>query len=192
MLNLKWPLGMGSLGARAILSGPYQLVRRYVEVYYDKISNNYYTVVFWGSKIWLKIFAQIQCFLALKRAKNLELWETRSGIFSVISFGKIMEEKQILMCFFLQFERKSSCHWSILAIFWAAIFLGKLLCKNLWYIWLFYKLNKYSLNSKQLILALLLACRLHNPKVPSSNPVMNKKKIFHVFYCISTSKIHFL
>ena len=110
-------------------------------------------VVFWGSIIWLKIFAQIQGFIVVKRAKNLELWrlaEASSGIFFCYSFWKNNAGKKILRCTFLHFERKSSCHWSILAIFLVANFLGKLLCRNLWYIWLFYNINKYSSVSKRL------------------------------------------
>ena len=109
-----------------------------------------YTVVFWGSIIWLKIFAQIQGFIVLKRAKNLELWrlaEASSGIFFCYSFWKNNAGKKILRCTFLHFERKSSCHWSILAIFLVANFSGKILCKNLWYLWLLYKLEKYSNSS---------------------------------------------
>ena len=105
------------------------------------------TVVFWRSIIWLKIFAQIQGSIVVKRAKNLELWrlaEASSGIFFCYSFWKNNAGKKILRCTFLHFGRKSSCHWSILAIFLVANFFGKLLCKNLWYIWLFSKVDKYS------------------------------------------------
>ena len=109
--------------------------------------NLQYTVVFWGSIIWLKIFAQIQGFIVVKRAKNLELWrlaEASSGIFFCYSFWKNNAGKKILRCTFLHFERKSSCHWSILAIFLVANFWGKLLYTNLRYTWLFYNMNKYS------------------------------------------------
>ena len=66
------------------------------------------TVVFWGSIIWLMIFAQFHGFILLKRAENLELWrlaEVSSGIFFCYSFWKNNAGKKILRCTFLHFER---------------------------------------------------------------------------------------